>query len=731
VGNVKPAAVKAFSEIFMSISDVAVTLAPVIGTTAKAIVDIVNALPAGTIRAIADAMIAWKLAVLGWNAAIIVWGVLTSIIEGLELAWVTLNFVFAASPIGFIITLVVGLIAVIVLIATKTTWFQTIWHYMWEGIKTASLWTWNNILKPVFANMWTGLKQIGTAALWLWTNGIKPVWDQISAASLWLWGYLKPVFLAIGTAFEFVGKWIWKIYTTYLKVVWILFEAAVKALWVFVLKPVFEQIKKGFQQLGEGIQWAWAHVIKPTWHAVADLAGWLWKHGIKPQFDAIKAGWDQLTDGLKSGWTHGIKPVWNAVSNATESLYRNHIKPTWNGIANTISDKWDLIRSTVFSPMKMYFTKTVPSWGNTMKDKLIQSFDLAWKGIKVVWDNVKKAIGDPVYMVAKYVWNDALVGIMSKISSFVHEKNPLGKIPTDNIPHFAAGGPVPHTPGSTPGKDSVLSYLMPDEHVLTRDDVSAMGGQSAVMQFRSALHGGAQVQGANDTGHFGVGGWIDTAVSSLTGEVGKALGNMADVVMGTAGLVINPVLNKAKSTINKLVPADGGWDTLVNKSMTKPIDWLKAFIDKQDSKAQSVGGVIPSGQHLAIINAAMKAAGVPPPGTKEAWQSGMNTLITRESGWNASAINNWDSNAKAGHPSQGLTQTIPGTFNAYVPASLRDRGILDPVANVAASIRYIVSTYGNISNVQQANANKAPRGTGPARRVRRRVWRGSARRARS
>jgi SLT domain-containing protein len=88
----------------------------------------------------------------------------------------------------------------------------------------------------------------------------------------------------------------------------------------------------------------------------------------------------------------------------------------------------------------------------------------------------------------------------------------------------------------------------------------------------------------------------------------------------------------------------------------------------------------------------------------------MNTLITRESGWNASAINNWDSNAKAGHPSQGLTQTIPGTFNAYVPKSLRSRGILDPIANVAASIRYIVSRYGNITRVQQANANKPPQG---------------------
>lgn len=120
-------------------------------------------------------------------------------------------------------------------------------------------------------------------------------------------------------------------------------------------------------------------------------------------------------------------------------------------------------------------------------------------------------------------------------------------------------------------------------------------------------------------------------------------------------------------------------------------------------------GVIPSGQHLAIIDAALAAAGVPPPGTKAAWEAGMNTLITRESAWNSSAINNTDSNAAAGHPSQGLAQVIPSTFAAFHVAGTSGN-ILDPIANVAAAIRYIVATYGNITNVQQANASLPPKG---------------------
>jgi SLT domain-containing protein len=45
-----------------------------------------------------------------------------------------------------------------------------------------------------------------------------------------------------------------------------------------------------------------------------------------------------------------------------------------------------------------------------------------------------------------------------------------------------------------------------------------------------------------------------------------------------------------------------------------------------------------------------------------------------------------------------------------VPSSLKGRGILDPVGNVAAAIRYIVARYGNITRVQQANASLPPKG---------------------
>jgi len=68
--------------------------------------------------------------------------------------------------------------------------------------------------------------------------------------------------------------------------------------------------------------------------------------------------------------------------------------------------------------------------------------------------------------------------------------------------------------------------------------------------------------------------------------------------------------------------------------------------------------------------------------------------IQVESGGNPNAINLWDSNAKAGYPSQGLMQTIPQTFAAYA-GPYKSRGITDPLASIYAGLNYAIHRYGS------------------------------------
>jgi hypothetical protein len=76
--------------------------------------------------------------------------------------------------------------------------------------------------------------------------------------------------------------------------------------------------------------------------------------------------------------------------------------------------------------------------------------------------------------------------------------------------------------------------------------------------------------------------------------------------------------------------------------------------------------------------------------------------IQFESGGNPRAINLTDSNARAGHPSRGLMQTIPTTFAAYA-GPYRGRGIYDPLANIYAGSNYAIHTYGSLAAIDPRN----------------------------
>ena len=76
----------------------------------------------------------------------------------------------------------------------------------------------------------------------------------------------------------------------------------------------------------------------------------------------------------------------------------------------------------------------------------------------------------------------------------------------------------------------------------------------------------------------------------------------------------------------------------------------------------------------------------------------LEAIVQHESSGNPNAINLTDSNAQAGHPSQGLMQCIPSTFEKYRSTSLPN-DIDNPVANAVAAIKYILATYGSVANV--------------------------------
>ena len=109
------------------------------------------------------------------------------------------------------------------------------------------------------------------------------------------------------------------------------------------------------------------------------------------------------------------------------------------------------------------------------------------------------------------------------------------------------------------------------------------------------------------------------------------------------------------------------------------------------------GGPAPQGQVKEWIDEAMKILQENGVDTSKMSESDIWAIIQHESGGNPNAINLWDSNAKAGHPSKGLMQCIDSTFQSNKLPGHDD--IYNPVDNIIAGVRYSIARYGSVSNV--------------------------------
>lgn len=189
---------------------------------------------------------------------------------------------------------------------------------------------------------------------------------------------------------------------------------------------------------------------------------------------------------------------------------------------------------------------------------------------------------------------------------------------------------------------------------------------------------------------------IDGSKKMVNGAVsfGKSVVNKVGDVSSTAmDLITKGPGNLIKKLFSGLIPYKTG----------KGIDSLGTGILKtlKDGAAQFLKGVMPdpgtfkgAGGTKAVNQWVTEAVGIA--GVPISWIPGLVTIAMKESGGNPNAINLWDSNAKAGHPSQGLMQTIPSTFNANkFPGH---NNILNPIDNILAAINYIKRRYGDINN---------------------------------
>ncbi|HDG6366706.1 TPA: phage tail tape measure protein, partial [Staphylococcus aureus] len=116
-----------------------------------------------------------------------------------------------------------------------------------------------------------------------------------------------------------------------------------------------------------------------------------------------------------------------------------------------------------------------------------------------------------------------------------------------------------------------------------------------------------------------------------------------------------------------------------------PLLWLR--------KNNGGGKSAPGGNGAANARRAIKAAQNILGGRyKASWITNeMMRVASRESNYTANAVNNWDSNARAGIPSRGMFQMIDPSFRAYAKSGYNNP--LNPTHQAISAMRYIVGKW--------------------------------------
>lgn len=665
---------------------------------------------------------ALKIATLAvWDALKVAWN---ATVQGLTTAWNTVSAALQAA--WSTVWNAMKVVGQAIWNAMTTAWsavvtgFTTVWNTLGNALQAAWSAVWNT-MKTVAEAIWNGL----TTAWSTFINTMKSVWDTVSNA-------LKAAWEAIWTAIKGFATSTWDV----LKEAWTTMLNALSAAWSTIgnaLHTAWDAtwtVIKGFAtSTWDALKTAWTtmlNALKTAWDTIGNAIHTAWdstwtfiKGFATSTWDAIKGAWETFLNTLKS--------IWNTTSGVIKKAWSD----TWNAVKDTANNIWGGIKHVVATGVNDVIgiiNGIIGAW-----DAIVNAVGLKKLNIGKITYHANFAEGGPVHgpgtgtsddiparlSNGEHVWTAAEVSgagghgaVASMRSSALGGKavRTMGRGRGFTAAHFAAGGGVdPDTPsGATAAQKAAASvenvYLKGNEQRIGEDQYNKLpASQKAILDAAGVKKVG---KGILDEIGGALSGIAHGAINGL-GDIVK-LGKTALGMMGKAVIhgVFDPLMKGLTGDVGAGVVGEFAVDETKNI-----VDGMVDLLVQTDEKysMENVGGKIPEGMHKDIIDKALAAAGVPPPGTMAQWEAGLNTLITRESGWNAGIVNHWDSNAAAGHPSGGLAQVIGPTFAAYHVAGTSSN-LLDPVANVAAAINYIVHRYGNISNVQQARASAPPKG---------------------
>jgi phage-related protein len=476
-----------------------------------------------------------------------------------------LNAAMSANPISLIIIGIVALVAIGIYAFNKFPWFRDLVLKAWAGIKTASLWLWNTVLKPFFT--W-----FGGIVVWLWQRIIRPYigfliayWKTVAQVAVWLWNtVLKPFFVWFGGI-----------------VVW---------LWQKIIKPYIGFLIAYWRKVADVAIWLWKTILAPAFRGIGAIISWWWTNIVKRYFGFVRGAISVLGDVFRWLWQKAVKPAWSGISGVIGTIWRDGIKPAFDRLKAAVG-------------------------------KVGDAFEAARKAIKIAWDKLKGIARTPVQYVVDVVYNNGIRGVWNKVAGAFGAKK-LEKFT------FARGGIMPgYTPGkdvhkfvSPTGGQLELSggeaIMRPEfTRAVGSGFVGAMnsiarsrgaqgvkaalapvfGGNPTTPTDRSLKYAGGGVYPVQRFEDGGIFGWIGSAASKAAGAGSAAWNGIKAGASWLGDSLEESARAGVKKVVNPLLKSFPGMDTgfgrMIRKVPDRIIDTLFGYTKEADKKGGGgIGG---------------------------------------------------------------------------------------------------------------------------------------------
>ena len=418
-----------------------------------------------------------------------------------------------------------------------------------------------------------------------------------------------------------------------------------------------------FGKVKNSVTGAWKEIKKETtskWKDVSDTLSAKWGNFETWASEKFSAVWGS------------VKDAWKNIKDKTETVWKNK-----GGVTSILGDSWETIKTSVKDAL-------------TGNNGIVSKLSDAWDSIKITAESAWKKIGNAILSPIEKAVNGVIKGInwvLEKVGST--KKLELWNEPTG----FAKG-----TGGL---KKDTIGMVNDQRGSVYREMIVPPNGKPFIPEGRNVmlpLKKGTKIMPAKQTKEFmsnmnniphfakGVGDFFSgtwSKIKELSGDIWNYISNPKELAKIAINKftdlsgIIEPMLSIAKGTLNTAF--DGA------------AEFLSGILEEEMTVKYNPSAGVEQWRGLAAKALKM---------TSQFSEINLSRLLMQmqtESGGNPNAVNNWDINAKLGHPSKGLMQVIDSTFKTYALAPY-DKNIFDPLSNILASIRYTVARYGSLVN---------------------------------